>query len=88
MSMHWRAPTPPATTGIDLRIEALPLPAPWNEFLARPASVAVHRWGQDSCQPEAAQHRRSVRVVSIRHPAARGAGSQFHLSRARDAFAA
>ncbi len=51
MSMHWHAPMSPATTAIDLRIEALPLAAPWNEFLARPAAVAVHRWGQECCLP-------------------------------------
>ncbi len=65
MSMHWHAPTPPTTTGIDLRIEAVPLSAPWNEFLARPATVPVHRWGEDSCLPAAAEQRRPVRVVSI-----------------------
>ena len=65
MSMHWHAPTPPATTSIDLRIEAAPLLAPWNEFLVRPAAVAVHRWGQDACPAEAAEHACPVRVVSI-----------------------
>jgi SNF2 family DNA or RNA helicase len=65
MSMHWHAPTPPATTSIDLRIEALPLAAPWNEFLARPGAVAVHRWGQDYCLAGAAESPCPVRVVSI-----------------------
>jgi SNF2 family DNA or RNA helicase len=65
MNMHWHAPAPPATTGIDLRIAAVPLAAPWNEFLARPATVAVHRWGQDFCLPGAAEHQHPVRVVSI-----------------------
>jgi SNF2 family DNA or RNA helicase len=31
MSIHWRAPSPPATTSIDLRIEAVPLATGWNE---------------------------------------------------------
>jgi SNF2 family DNA or RNA helicase len=33
MSFHWQAPSPPALTSVDLRIEALPLPSPWNEML-------------------------------------------------------
>ena len=65
MSIHWRAPLPPATTSIDLRIEAVPLPAPWNEALARPATVAVHRWGEDCGLPAAGGNRHPVRVVSI-----------------------
>ncbi len=65
MSIHWHAPMPPATTSIDLRIEAVPLPAPWNEALARPTTVGVRRWGEDSCLPEAGGNRRPIRVVSI-----------------------
>ena len=65
MSIHWHAPMPPATTSIDLRIEAVPLPAPWNEALVRPTTVAVRRWGEDSCLPEAGGNRHPIRVVSI-----------------------
>lgn len=43
MSIHWRSPPPPATTSIGLQIDALPLPAPWNELLrvAPPRTVSI-----------------------------------------------
>jgi SNF2 family DNA or RNA helicase len=56
---------PPTTTGIDLRIEAIALPAPWNEALAQPAGVPLCGWGQDACPAAAAQRQRGIRVVSI-----------------------
>ena len=65
MSMYWRAPPPPVTTHIDLRVEALPLPIKWNEALARATPVAVCQWGADSCLPEANENAHSARVVSI-----------------------
>jgi SNF2 family DNA or RNA helicase len=56
MSFHWHAPSPPATTRIDLGIDAAPLPAPWNDVLARPAAVGVHTISLEHSVP---------RVVSI-----------------------
>ena len=83
MSIHWHAPSPPATTSIDLRIEAVPLPAAWNEALARPATVAVDRGATiPSCQSSCESRLRPPRVVSIPIVAARGAGAQFRISRA------
>ncbi len=35
MNMHWHAPMPPAVTKIDLQIEVVSLPSPWNEELLR-----------------------------------------------------
>ena len=64
MTIHWHAPLPPATTAIDLRIEAVALPAPWNDALARPAGVAIYDWGHDACLP-AAERQHAIRVVSI-----------------------
>ena len=49
MSIHWRSPPPPATTSISLQIDALPLPAPWNELLSvgplRTVSIPIARPG-------------------------------------------
>jgi SNF2 family DNA or RNA helicase len=41
MTIHWRAPPRPATTSIDLRITAAPLPSPWNAALAAACSTTV-----------------------------------------------
>jgi SNF2 family DNA or RNA helicase len=41
MSIHWHSPPPPATTSINLRIDALPLPGQWNELLRMGAVHAV-----------------------------------------------
>jgi SNF2 family DNA or RNA helicase len=56
MSIHWCAPSAPAVTSVDLRIEAAPLPVPWKETLDRPAMAATHTVSLECVSP---------RVVSI-----------------------
>jgi len=51
MNVHWRAPAPPATTGVDLQIDAVPLPAGWNDALARPAAVTTHAISLEHAPP-------------------------------------
>jgi SNF2 family DNA or RNA helicase len=63
MSIHWHAPSPPATTSIDLRIEAAPLPSPWNAALSRQAKVSVQAWGKQ-CLPQPGKNA-AARVISI-----------------------
>ena len=65
MSMHWHAPMPPTTTGIDLRIEAIALPRlgtrPWPN---RPA----YRFAAGAKTPALPRRRSAsarIRVVSI-----------------------
>ena len=71
MSIHWHAPSPPVTTSIDLRIEAVPLPAKWNEALARPAPAAVRTISLDHASPRVVSIpivRSTVRVRSFTFP--------------------
>lgn len=56
MNMHWHAPSPPATTHLDLRIDVTVQPTAWNGAILQTTPPEVHAIALDRVQP---------RVISI-----------------------
>ena len=68
MSIHWHAPAPPATTSTDLRIEALPLPSPWNAAFLGLRRLPFKRGANKPACPKGEKMSLSAHLIPIARP--------------------